>query len=168
MQADRKIFPADQQVGCIPVEMAMKFSGMEIFEKMLAGEISPPPIARTMNITLARAEPGVAEFRGIPLFDHYNPLGTVHGGWPATILDSALGCAVHTMLPAGTGFSTIEFKVNLMRPLSERTGEVVCTGRVVHFGRTTAVSEATLKDAGGKLIAMGTETCAVFPVSPGS
>jgi uncharacterized protein (TIGR00369 family) len=89
-------------------------------------------------------------------------MGTVHGGWAAAILDSALGCAVHSMLPVGTGYTTIEFKVNLVRPMFDKTGEVVCEGNVLHFGRTIATSEATLKRADGKLIAHGTCTCAIM------
>jgi uncharacterized protein (TIGR00369 family) len=91
-------------------------------------------------------------------------LGTVHGGWAATLLDSALGCAVHTLLDRGEAYTTAEFKVNLTRPITPKTGEVVCEGKVFHKGRTLAVSEATLKDANGKLLAFGTETCSIFPV----
>jgi uncharacterized protein (TIGR00369 family) len=96
---------------------------------------------------------------------HLNPLGGVHGGWAATLLDSALGCAVHSTLQKGEAYTTAEFKVNLMRPITPNTGEVVCEGRVVHRGRTLAVSEATLKDGNGKLLALGTETCSIFPVA---
>jgi len=103
-------------------------------------------------------------FRGIALLDHYNPAGTVHGGWAATIMDSALGCAVHTKMQPGMGYSTIEFKVHLVRPIFANTGEVICEGRVVHIGRTIATSEATLKTVEGKLLAHGTETCAIFPL----
>lgn len=95
---------------------------------------------------------------------HYNPIGSVHGGWAATIMDSALGCAVHTKMQAGMGYSTIEFKVHLVRPIFEHTGEVICEGNVVHIGRTIATSEATLKTIDGKLLAHGTETCAIFPL----
>ena len=94
-----------------------------------------------------------------------NPLGSVHGGWAATVMDSALGCAVQTTLKAGEAYSTAEFKVNLTRPIMPGIGEVVCEGRLVHRGRTLAVSEATLKDANGRLLAFGTETCAIFPVA---
>ena len=96
---------------------------------------------------------------------HLNPLGGVHGGWAATIIILALGCAVQTTLAIGEAYTTAEFKVNLIRPITPRTGEVVCEGRVVHRGRTLAVSEATLKDDSGKLLAFGTETCSIFPVA---
>ena len=164
MQDQTRFMPLDAPVGTVPSELAMQHDGIEIFARMLAGEIPPPPMARTLNFTLTEAEKGRAVFRGIPMFEHYNPLGTVHGGWPATILDSALGCAVQTMLPKGIGYTTVEFKVNLVRPMFETTGEVVCEGTVIHMGRTIATSEATLKNAEGKLIAHGTETCAIFPL----
>ena len=164
MSEDNRVMPADTAAGTIPIDLAQKHSGLELMAMMVAGELPPPPIARTLNFKLTEAEKGRAVFRGIPLFDHYNPLGTVHGGWPATILDSALGCAVQTMLPSGTGYTTVEFKVNLVRPMFETTGEVVCEGTVIHMGRTIATSEATLKNAEGKLIAHGTETCAIFPL----
>lgn len=156
--------PADAAVGTIPLELAQNHSGLELIAMMIAGELPPPPISRTLNFKLTEAGEGRAVFRGIPLFNHYNPLGTVHGGWPATILDSALGCAVQTMLPRDTGYTTVEFKVNLVRPMFETTGEVVCEGRVIHMGRTIATSEATLKNAEDKLIAHGVETCAIFPL----
>ena len=101
--------------------------------------------------------------RGLPGTRHLNPLGGVHGGWAAAILDSALGCCVQTLLAKGEAYTTAEFKVNLTRPITPQTGEVVCEGKVIHKGRTLAVSEATLKDAKGKLLAFGTETCAIFP-----
>ena len=164
MSEDKRVVAPDAAVGTIPLELVHKHSGIELFDMMIAGELPPPPISRTLNFRLTEAEKGRAVFRGVPLFEHYNPLGTVHGGWPATILDSALGCAVQTMLPKGIGYTTVEFKVNLVRPMFETTGEVVCEGRVIHMGRTIATSEATLKNAEGKLIAHGTETCAIFPL----
>ena len=161
---EQRIIGNEDRVGTIPLEMAMKHSGVELFDMMLSGEIPPPPIAKTLNFVLQDAEKGRAVFRGIPLFEHYNPLGVVHGGWASTILDSALGCAVQTALPAGMGYTTIEFKVNLVRPLTKDSGEVLCEGKLIHLGRTTATSEAKLTNRDGKLVAFGTETCAVFPI----
>lgn len=156
--------PEDTPVGCLPVERAGSTPPLELFAEMIAGRLPMPPIARLMNFRLAVAREGFAEFRGVPLFDHYNPIGVVHGGWASTILDSALGCAVHTRLPVGMAYTTVEFKVNLVRPLTSETGEVVCRGEVVHFGRTMAVSEARLTSPdGARLYALGTETCAIFP-----
>ena len=164
MDTGRRIIPEDVEVGCIPPQRAMESSGLDVLRDLAAGEIPPPPISRLMNLALTAVDDGFAEFRGIPLFDHYNPNGVVHGGWAATILDSALGCAVNTRLPPGVVSTTIEFKVNLVRPITVETGEVVCQARIVHLGRTTAISEATLKTLAGKLLAMGTETCAIVPV----
>ena len=164
MKAGKHYLAPDAITGTIPMDLVRQHTGLELFAKMISGELPPPPIAKALNFLLAEAEEGRAVFRGVPLADHYNPLGTVHGGWPAALLDSALGCAVHTALPAGTGYTTVEFKVNLVRPLSEHSGEVVCEGRVLHLGRTIATSEGTIRNAEGKLIAHGTETCAIFPI----
>ncbi|MBL4733373.1 MAG: PaaI family thioesterase [Rhizobiaceae bacterium] len=154
----------DQKFGTIPLEKMMQFSGLELMQQIIDGELPGPTIARTMNINLTEAGDGTVIFEGIPLSDHYNPSGAVHGGWAATIMDSALGCAVHTKMQAGMGYSTIEFKVHLVRPIFSHTGRVICEGNVVHVGRTIATSEATLKTMGGKLLAHGTETCAIFPI----
>ena len=159
-----RFVPEDIEVGCIPKDLMFERSGLELLREMLAGRLPVPPIGRQLNFKLTAADKGMVEFRGVPLFDYYNPAGTVHGGWAATLLDSALGASVNTMVPPGKGHTTIEFKVNLVRPIGADTGEVVCRGEVTHFGRTTAVSEATLKTADGKLLALGTETCALFPL----
>lgn len=162
----RRLIPNNVEAGIIPPERLRDTAGIDLFHEMIAGKLPPAHIAKLMNFNLTQASDGVAVFRGIPLLEHCNPAGTVHGGWVSTLLDSALGCCVQTKLPAGTGYTTIEFKVNLIRPLFASSGEVVCEGRVVHLGRTTAVSEATLKTLDGKLIAMGTETGAIFPLPP--
>ncbi len=154
------------ETGTVPLELAASHDGLTLFRKMIAGELPAAPMARVLNFRLTEAEHGHAVFRGTPLADFYNPLGTVHGGWASTLLDSALGCAVHTTLAAGEGYTTVEFKVNLTRPISETTGEVVSEGRIVHRGRRIATSEATLKDSAGKLLAHGTETCMIFPLTP--
>ena len=158
------IHAPEQEFGSIPMDKLMQFSGLELLQQMLAGEVPGPTIARTMNFTISEVSSGGAVFRGEALADHYNPLGTVHGGWAATIIDSALGCAVQTKLPKGVGFTTIEFKVNLVRPIFDHTGEVVCEGNVIHIGRTIATCEANLKTKDGKLLAHGTATCAIFPI----
>lgn len=152
------------QIGLIPQDIAFSQPAIELFRMMLRGELPQPPISQTLNFILTEASEGRAVFRGIPLADFYNPMGSVHGGWAAALLDSSLGCAVHTMLPAGTGYSTVEFKIHLVRPMFENTGEVACEGRIVHLGRTIATSEATIHDENDRLIAHGTETCAIFPL----
>jgi uncharacterized protein (TIGR00369 family) len=152
-------------LGTIPHEDVHLYSGAELLQRVVDGLYPAPPIAAAMNFGLTEVESGRAVFRGLPGERHLNPLGTVHGGWAATLLDSALGCAVHSTLEKGEAYTTVEFKVNLTRPITPRTGEVVCEGRVIHKGRTLAVSEATLKDKDGKLLAFGTETCSIFPVA---
>lgn len=162
-----ELFPgyvAPLGVGSIPFEEVVKYTGLELLRRLIDGKYPAPSISERMNFGLVEAGEGRVVFRGLPGVQHLNPLGTVHGGWAATLLDSALGCAVHTTMEKGEGYTTAEFKVNLTRPITPKTGEVVCEGRVIHRGRTLAVSEATLKDADGKLLAMGTETCAIFPI----
>lgn len=146
-----------------PAEIA-EYSGLELLRRMLEGHYPAPPMAGLMNFGLVEVEEGRAVFKGVPGPQHLNPLGSVHGGWAATIMDSALGCCVQTMLAKGEAYTTAEFKVNLTRPISPQTGEVVCEARIVHKGRTLAVSEASLKDGKGKLLAFGTETCSIFPM----
>jgi uncharacterized protein (TIGR00369 family) len=163
-----ELFPghvSPRGIGTIPFEDLARYGGLDVLRRMIDGHYPAPPIAALMNFTLAEADPGRAVFRGLPGERHLNPLGGVHGGWAATIMDSALACAVHTLLQPGEGYTTAEFKVNLTRPLMPGMGEVVCEGRVLHRGRTLAVSEATLKDRNGKLLAFGTETCSIFPMS---
>jgi uncharacterized protein (TIGR00369 family) len=152
-------------LGTIPHADIAKYSGLELLQRIIAGKYPAPPMAALLNFTLIEAGEGKAVFIGLPGERHLNPLGGVHGGWAATIMDSALGCAVQTTLQKGEAYSTAEFKVNLTRPIMPGMGEVVCEGRIVHKGRTLAVSEATLKDRNGKLLAFGTETCSTFPVA---
>ena len=139
-------------------------SGIELLRRLLDGLYPAPPIAALMNFTITEVDSGRVVFRGLPGERHLNPLGGVHGGWAATIMDSALGCCVHSTLEPGEGYATVELKVNLTRPITPRTGLVTCTGTVVNRGRTIAVSEARLTDKDGKLLAFGTETCSIFPV----
>ncbi|MEX0344555.1 MAG: PaaI family thioesterase [Rhizobiaceae bacterium] len=155
---------ASQKHGVIPPEEFGRSSGLEQMQKMIEGKLPTAPIAATLGYYLAEVSLSRAVFRGTPKPEYLNPSGSIHGGWAATLLDSALGCAVHTTLEKGEAYATAEFKVNLIRPITVKTGEVVCEGKVVHRGRTMAVSEATLKDANGKLLAIGTETCSIFPL----
>lgn len=166
--SDVELFPGHVSplgLGTIPHEDVHLFSGKELLQRVVDGLYPAPPIAAVMNFAVTEVEEGRVVFRGVPHGRHLNPLGTVHGGWAATILDSALGCAVHSTLAKGEAYTTVEFKVNLTRPITPDTGEVVCEGRVIHKGRTLAVSEATQKDRNGKLLAFGTETCSIFPVA---
>ncbi|MGB3068884.1 MAG: PaaI family thioesterase [Ottowia sp.] len=142
-------------------------SGMEIFEAIFAGDLPPPPIGDTLDFALIHVEPGVAVFQGRPHRRHYNPLGTVHGGWFATLLDSAVGCAVHSALPAGKGYTTLELKVNMVRALTSQVPLVRAEGKTIHVGRQVATAEGRLVGPDGKLYAHATTTCLVFDHSAG-
>ncbi|MCA0400473.1 MAG: PaaI family thioesterase [Proteobacteria bacterium] len=152
--------------GVLDSDIFERMSGIDTLSALLRGELPQPPIAEVMNIRLVRAEIGLAVFEGEALEAHRNPAGVIHGGWAATILDSALGCATHSTLVAGERYTTIEMKVSYFRPvIAGKTGPLVCEGRIVNRGRTLSVSEARLVDAQGKLYAHGTETCMIFPRS---
>ena len=155
---------ADKIFGVLPEGELGGRPGLDVLADIVAGLLPQPPMCRTLNYRLVAVGPGFAVFEGEPVADFYNPLGGVHGGWTATLLDSAMACAVHTMLPSGQGYTTVEFKLNCIRPISEATGRVRCEGRVLNTGRTIATSEGKLLDAAGKLLAHGTETCLVFPM----
>lgn len=137
-------------------------SGLEIMQAMLDGELPFPHIAETLDFSIVEVGPGKAVFQGTPQLKHYNPLGTVHGGWYATLLDSALGCAVQTALPAGRSYTTAEIGVNIVRAASSKTGPLRAIGNVIHCGRQMATAEARIVGPDGKLYAHGTTTCLVF------
>ncbi|MDR5654538.1 PaaI family thioesterase [Ruixingdingia sedimenti] len=138
-------------------------AGIEALQAMLRGEIAAPPICATMDFTMTAAEPGRVLFRGRAGFAHLNPMGTVHGGWYGAILDSAMGCAVMSVLARGQGYTTLEYKVNLTRALPPGT-EAEATGTVAHAGRSTAVATAELRGvADGRLYASASTTCIILP-----
>lgn len=145
-------------------ELLAGMSGRESLEAMMSGDLPFPPMNETMNMTLLEVGDGRAVFQGIPLPQHYNPMGTVHGGWFATLLDSALGCAVQTMLPVGRTYTTAELSINIVRPASHRTGPLRAVGRVIHAGQKIATADARIEDEAGKLYAHATTTCVVFEV----
>ena len=136
-------------------------SGLDYLRALL-DEDRRPPICETMNFSLVAVEEGRTRWQGTPEEYHYNPLGVVHGGFLATILDSAMGCAVHTTLPAGVGYTTLEFKLNFVRPLRVETGPVGCEAWVVHRGKRVATAEGRITDEAGKIYAHGTTTCMIF------
>lgn len=144
-----------------PEQIAGK-TGLEVMQMMLAGEIPYAAIAKTLDFTIVEVGPGVAIFQGTPLPRHLNPLGTIHGGWAATMLDSALGCSIHTMMPAGRGYTTAELSVNYVRGLTPKIQRVRAEGKVIHCGRQLATAEARLVGADGTLYAHATTTCLVF------
>ena len=144
--------------------MVMGKTGLEIMQAMLAGELPYPHIADTLDFALVEVSPGKAIFQSSPQLKHYNPLGSVHGGWYATLLDSALGCAVHTMMPAGRTYTTAELGINIVRAASSQSGPLRAIGTVIHCGRQLATAEARIVGPDGKLYAHGTTTCLVFAV----
>lgn len=126
------------------------------------GRLPAPPIAKLLGMDLVEVEEGRAVFALTPGEHHYNPIATVHGGIALTLLDSAMSCSVHTLLPPGKGYTTLELKVNMVRAITLKTGPVRATGKIVHMGRQTATAEGRLEDAAGKLYAHGTTTCIVL------
>lgn len=148
--------------GAVPPERAAGMSGLEIMQAILRGELPYAPIARTLDFTLLEVEPGRAMFQGTPGPAHWNPMGTIHGGWYATLLDSAMGCAVHSMLPAGRAYTTAELGVNLVRAIGTRAPRVRAEAKVIHCGRQLATAEGRLFGPDGTLYAHATTTCLVF------
>lgn len=137
-------------------------SGREILEAMVSGALPYPPMNDTLNLALMEVGNGRAVFQGIPQLQHYNPLGSVHGGWFASLLDSALGCAIQTTLPAGRSYTTAELSIKIVRSATHKTGPLRATGRLVHGGERLATADARIEDAHGKLYAHATTTCLVF------
>ncbi|MDP3160328.1 MAG: PaaI family thioesterase [Reyranella sp.] len=154
----------DAGFGVVPLEQARTMDGLNLFEGLLEGRFPAPPICRALGYKLSEVEFGRVAFCYAPVFDHYNPLGTVHGGVAATLFDSAMGCCIHTMLKAGIGYTTVEIKVNYVRAMTDRTGPVKAEGKVINVGSRIATSEGRLTDASGKLLAHGTTTCLIFPI----
>jgi uncharacterized protein (TIGR00369 family) len=148
-----------------PDQLAGK-NGLEVMQAMLRGELPYPTIAQTLDFMLIEVAPGHAVFQGRPGPAHLNPMGTVHGGWFATLLDSALGCAVHTRMQPGQGYTTAELSVNLVRALTPKVTRVRAEGKVIHCGRQLATAEARLVGPDGTLYAHATTTCLVFELAP--
>jgi uncharacterized protein (TIGR00369 family) len=143
-------------------EAGRGLSGLVYLQKIVAGELPRPPISELMNFGLTELSEGRAVFTVEPAEYHYNPIGVVHGGLAATLLDSAMGCAIHSTLPANVGYTTLEVKVNYIRPMSVETGVVRCEAKVIHIGGRTATAEGRVLDKSGKLYAHATTTCIIF------
>ncbi len=138
--------------------------GIERLRTLKTGE-GAAPLGVLLGFRLTDIGDGFAVFEGTPTAGHYNPQGTVHGGWTAAVLDSALGCAVETKLAARQSYGTIELKVNYVRPLTDAVGRITCRGDVIHAGRRMATSEARLVDTSGKLYAHGSCTCMIYEIA---
>lgn len=142
----------------------LSMSGFAFMEAIRDGLLPNPPIARTLNYRVDRVEDGQVAFTGAPLFDHCNPMGTVHGGWYGTLLDSCMACAVMTKVPQGSVYTTLEYKVNITRPIPLGT-QIIAHGVVSHAGRSTGVAEGTIRGVeDGKLYATGSTTCIIMAI----
>lgn len=139
-------------------------SGLDYLRAMIDGVLPPPPIASLMDMRLVEAAPGTATFVCEPDESHYNPIGTVHGGLVCTLLDSVLGCAVQTTLPQGQGYTSIEIKVNYLRPVLAGSGPLTCVGTVTKPGNRVAFADGVVTDASGKVVATATGSLLVFPI----
>ncbi len=151
--------PADPR---LVAEQGLKLAGMDYVNAICAGELPAPPISTLIGFRGVEAGPGRAVFEMTPGPEHYNPIGSVHGGVALTLLDSAMGCAVHTLLDAGVAYTTLEVKTNFVRAMTVDTGLVRCEGTVLHAGSRVATAEGKVTDAAGKLLAHGTTTCLIL------
>jgi uncharacterized protein (TIGR00369 family) len=143
-------------------EEGRRLAPIEHLRAIRDGRIPDPPIARLLGMRLVKVEPGEAVFELVPAEQHYNPIGVVHGGLAMTLLDSCMGCAVQTHMPAGSGYTTLEAKTNLVRAITAETGKLRAIGRTLHVGKRMATAEGRLEDAAGKLYAHATTTCIVL------
>ena len=148
--------------GVVPVDVIRPLSGLEFMKALSEGRFPRPPIANLLDFQPVEVEPGRAVFTATPGEEHYNPLGSVHGGYISTLLDSCMGCAVHTRLGPGQGYTSLELKVNFVRRVAADAGPVRAEGKVIHVGGQIATAEGRLLDGNGRLLAHGTTTCLIF------
>jgi uncharacterized protein (TIGR00369 family) len=149
----------------LSTDLMLQKSGLVLMQEMLDGHLPAPPISRTLGYHLHAVEDGRAVFRGTPTFDATNPMGTVHGGWYGTLLDSAMACAVMTKVPRGSLYTTLEYKINIIRSIPLDT-EVECVGLIDHAGRSTAVASGEIRGCeDGRLYATGSTTCIIMDMS---
>ncbi len=148
----------------VPMQELTERSGFDLLRGIMTGDLPSAPISRTLDFFLAEVEPGRVVFQGNPQPAFYNPIGSVHGGWTSTLLDSCVACAVHSMLPAGKGYTTVELKVNFVRAVTADCGPLRAEGKVINVGSRIGTSEGRLYDSVGRLLAHGTTTCLIFPI----
>jgi uncharacterized protein (TIGR00369 family) len=151
----------------VPTELMASMSGLDFVRKMFAGELPSPPIMENVAPFDCTAELGEVVLHSVPGFRHYNPIGSVHGGYTAILLDSAMGLAVHSALPPGTGYTTLEFKISFIRGMSKDSGTVRTEGKTMNVGRRAATAEARITDSKGRLLAHATTTCLIFEIPKG-
>ncbi len=152
------------QYGVVSPDILKSVSGLDFLRGVSNGLYPRPPIAGLVGFDAVEVEEGKAVFSGTPGSQHYNPIGSIHGGYAATLLDSCMGCAVHTTLPAGMGYTTLELKVSYLRAMTMETGIVRAEGRIISSGRRAAFAEGSLTDRNGRLLAHATTTCLIFPL----
>ena len=150
------------EYGVTPTHVMASMSGLDFVRAIFDGRLPAPPIMQNIEPFDTSADSGVVVMHSIPGFRHYNPIGSVHGGYAATLLDSAMGLAVHSTLPPGTGYTTLEFKVSFIRGMTKDTGPVRTEGKTLNVGRRAATAEARITDAKGRLLAHASTTCLVF------
>ena len=156
------------EYGVTPTQVMASMSGLDFVRGIFEGKLPSPPIMQSVEPFDSTAEHGHVVFHSVPGFRHYNPIGSVHGGYAAILLDSAMGLAVQTTLPAGTGYTTLEFKISFVRGMSQDTGPVRTEGKTLNVGRRAATAEARITDASGRLLAHATTTCLVFEIPKGT
>ncbi|OKO70680.1 PaaI family thioesterase [Bradyrhizobium sp. AS23.2] len=156
------------EYGVVPIEVMASMSGLDFVRAIFARQLPEPPIMQTVEPFDCTADPGVVVIHSVPGLRHYNPIGSVHGGYAAILLDSAMGLAVQSTLPAGTGYTTLEFKISFVRGMSEASGVIRTEGRVLNAGRRVATAEARITDTKGRLLAHATTTCLVFGIGKDS
>jgi uncharacterized protein (TIGR00369 family) len=145
-----------------------RHSGLAMLRAMIDGELAAPPVMHLLGMGRMEADEGTVVVEMLPQEFHYNPLGSVHGGVLSTLLDTATGCAVHTTLPPGVGYTSLDLNVKFLRPVTTRSGTLRCEGRVIQRGRRTALAEAKLTDAAGRLVAHATSTCLLVDLPAGA
>jgi uncharacterized protein (TIGR00369 family) len=156
------------EYGVTPTEVMASMAGIDFVRAIFERRLPEPPIMQTIEPFDCSAEPGVVVIHSIPGFRHYNPIGSVHGGYAAILMDSAMGLAIHSMLPARSGYTTLEFKISFIKGMSKDSGTVRTEGRTLSVGRRAAAAEARITDAKGRLLAHATTTCLVFEIAKGT
>ena len=155
--ADRAI-----QYGVVPTRTTKTIPGLQLLTGIMEGTLPAPPIQKALDFRIVEVARGYTVFAGVPRFEYYNPLGSIHGGYTAALLDSCMACAVHSTLEAGYSYATLEIKINYVRAITCDTGEVRAEGKVINAGKRVATAEGRLLDSAGKLYAHGTTTCLIL------
>jgi uncharacterized protein (TIGR00369 family) len=156
--------PANPSFGLVTIDMLKSVPGLELLRGMMDGRFPMAPITKELGMRIVVVEKGRVVWESVPEYRFYNPLNSVHGGYLATLLDSAMACAVHSTLEAGNGYTTIEFKITFLRPVTDKTGPVRADGRIISVGKRVGAAEGSLLDGQGKVLAHATTSCLIFPL----